>query len=248
MHVKPKLAFHEMMGRLGIGDLHPGGVEASRFLVAELSKHGVKRVLEVGAGIGSTTERMMRSGLHVTPIEPNAVLAGILARRLGMHASPTPFDRFEGPAGAFDAVIAESVFYAFDLRTAFAKVRSLVRPGGLFGFAEMLWTPAAQPDVVAFIHDQTEEIFGIPMAPRTVVTTAGWAAALREAGFSEIAAARLTPAAPDAERHARRRRLALGLLAHPRLLPLFLDYRSHQRIRWAPEGWLENRVAVWRRN
>jgi len=148
--------------------------------------------------------------------------------------------------GAYDAVLSESVFYTFDLPHSFSKVHRLIRSGGLFAFTEMLWTADAKHDVVALLHDQTKEIFGIPMAPRQVVTLADWASALRQAGFSEVITRRIDPAL-DAERHARRARLALGLLTRPRLLPLFLTYRVGRRIERAPAGWLESWMGVWRR-
>ena len=244
----PRLAFHEMMARLGIGDLHPGGREASTFLLAELSKHGVSDVLEVGAGIGKTTERMMRSGFKVTPLEPNSIMQEIFTKRLRIEAGSTPFEDFETSEGSYDAIISESVFYAFDLRSSLAKAHRLLRPGGFFGFAEMLWTDAAKPDVIAFIHDQTKQIFGIPMASREPVTSAKWGNALRDAGFSPVARMNLNPTGTDREQRVRRTRLALGLLRHPGLISLFLSYRSHQMLGWAPPTWIENHVAVWRRD
>jgi hypothetical protein len=30
-------------------------------------------------------------------------------------------------------------------------------------------------------------------------------------------------------------------------LPLFLEYRAYRRIRWAPSGWVESWMAVYRR-
>jgi SAM-dependent methyltransferase len=236
------------MGRLGIGDLHPGGREASRFLLAELSKHRVKQVLEVGAGIGNTTELMMRSGLEVTSLEPNPILHKILTDRLRIAAGSTPFEDFEDADGSYDAVISESVFYALDLPRTLEKTHRLLRRGGLFGFAEMLWTEAAKSDVVAFIHDRTKQMFGIPMAPREPTTAAKWGSALRAEGFSEVATMSLDPASRGEAGRGRRLCLALALLRHPSLLPSFLTYRSYQQLSWAPSHWLEERVAVWRRN
>ena len=125
------LAYHEMMARLGIGDLHPGGHEASRFLLAELQKNGARQVLEIGAGIGVTTERMMKAGLEVTSLEPNPVMHESLTKRLRVDARATPFESFEAADGSYDALISESVFYAFDVDRGFAKARRLLRPGGV---------------------------------------------------------------------------------------------------------------------
>jgi len=240
-------AYHEMMGLLGVGDLHPGGRRATAFLLDELGKARPRTVLEVGAGAGRTTERMLRLGWRVTPIEPSTVLAHALHARLQIPTHTGPFETFDDALGPFDAAIGEGVFYRLDPETTASKLRRLIRPGGLLAFMDMTWTETAKADVAAFVYDQTLEVFGIPMAPRDVTTARRWAAALRAAGFAELAARTIDPSEFDDDPRERRARVALGLLRHPAMIPLFLQYRSYRRIRWAPPGWLESRMAVWTR-
>ena len=187
--------------------------------------------------------------MDVTPLEPNDLVRGRLTKRLGIQADARSFESFTCGDGAYDAIVDESVLYALDMRATFAKAHRLIRAGGLFAFSEMLWTDAAKPEVVAFIHDQTKEAFGLPMAPRDPTTLAAWDCALREAGFSELVATKVG-AGEAHERHSARRRvrLALRLLRRPALVPIFIKYRSYQQLRWAPPGWLESRVGIWRRN
>jgi SAM-dependent methyltransferase len=243
----PRLAFHEMMGRLGVGDLHPGGRPVSAMFMQELRARGVRRVLEVGAGIGVTTERLLRAGFDVAPLEPNPVLRGELTRRLGIHAHEVPFEDLEEREGSYDAVLAEGVLYALGLERSIAKVHRLLRPGGVLASVDLLWTDAARPEVVAFIHDQTKAAFGIAMAPREVVTSADWDRALRAARFSEVFTRKIASVDSDADLAARRKQVALGLLAHPGLLPLFMTYRTFRKIVWAPPGSLESWALVWTR-
>jgi SAM-dependent methyltransferase len=242
------LAFHELMALLGVGDLHPGGRQATTLLLAELTRHGSRRVLEVGAGIGLTTERMVRSGLEVTAIEPNPILHRLLKQRVSIRALETPFEAFDDRDGSYDAVLAEGVLYKLGPDSSAAKVRRLLRPGGILAFVDMLWTKSAKADVVAFLHDQTNQVFGIPMAPKEVVTWDEWKGVLRGLGFSEVVTRAVDPLALHAERHSRRARIALGLMRRPTLLPLFLDYRSYRRIPFAPPGWLESLTSVWQRS
>jgi SAM-dependent methyltransferase len=244
----PRLAFHEMMGRLGVGDLHPGGRPVSAMFMEELRARGARRVLEVGAGIGATTERLLRAGFDVAPLEPNPVLRGELTRRLGVRVHEKPFEDFDDKGGSYDAVLAEGVFYALGLDRSIAKVHRLLRPGGVLASVDLLWTDAARADVVAFIHDQTRDVFGIAMAPREIVTSAHWERALRAASFSEVFTRKIPPAEFDADLAARRRQIALGLLAHPGLVRLFMTYRAYRKISWAPPGWLESWALVWTRD
>jgi SAM-dependent methyltransferase len=218
----------------------------SGLFVDQLRAHGARRVLEVGAGIGASTERLLDAGFEVAPLEPNPVLHAVLEKRLGIRAYATTFEAFDDREGAYDAVLAEGVFYALGMQTSVAKLQRLLRPGGLFAAVDLMWTDTAKPDAVALIHDQTKEVFGIPMAPREIVTSSDWARALRAARFSEVFSCKIDPHA-DAEGKVRRLRVALGLLLHPELIPLFLTYRLYGKISWTPPGWLESWATVWTR-
>jgi SAM-dependent methyltransferase len=241
------IAYHEMMGLLGVGDLHPAGHVSTEFLLGELERTHPESVLEVGAGVGWTTDRMLKRGWKVTPVEPSAVLARALTKRLRIPVAVGTFEDFDGAGAPFDAVIGEGAFYRLAPQPTVAKLARLLRPGGLFAVVDMTWTPSANPDVVAFIHDQTKDLFGIPMAPREVVTASTWADALRAGGFEEIVTKTIDPAAFDAAPGAQRARTAAGLLRRPYLLPLFLRYGAYNRIRWTPAGWAECWMAVWKR-
>jgi SAM-dependent methyltransferase len=240
-----RLAFHEVMGVLGIGDLHPGGPAATALLLGELAKGRPRVVLEVGAGIGLTTQRMLGLGWRVVPIEPNDILRRELEARLRIHADVNSLDAFVGGEGSFDAVIGESAFYGMNLAAAFGKVRHLLRPGGLLASVDMVWTDLADPAVAARIHDETREIFGIPMASRDRLTWSDWKALLNEAGFV-AAIQRKLPA--DASGTQRDRHVTLAsVLRHPLAVAQLLRYRFLTRARRVPPGWLETWVAVWRR-
>jgi SAM-dependent methyltransferase len=242
-----KPAYHELMALLGVGDLHPGGVPATEFLLGELAKASPRTVLEVGAGAGRTTERMLKRGWRVTAVEPSAVMCARLEARCGISARQASFESFDAGEDRFDAVIGESVFYALEPRRSVAKIRGLLRPGGLLALSDMIWTDAATADAAASVHDRTAQAFGIPMAPRDARAWAGWRSALGEAGFEEIVTRRVEPGAGEPARWARRARVALGLLTHPGLFPLYLSYRAHQGRAWAPQGWLESWLSIWRR-
>jgi hypothetical protein len=80
------------------------------------------------------------------------------------------------------------------------------------------------------------------------VTSAHWERALRAASFSEVFTRKIPSVDFDVDRAARRKQVALGLLAHPGLLPLFLTYRTYRKIAWAPPGWLESWALLWTRS
>jgi len=246
MSMMKRLAFHEALGVLNVGDLHPGGAAASEYLVSEIERIRPRRVLEVGAGIGFTTARMLKRGWTVTPLEPSEVLRRRLRRRVGFAVAPSRFETFEGEPSSFDAVIGESAFYGMDVASAFAKVNALLRRGGVFASLDMLWTAQAQAPLVAQIHDETKRIFGIPVASRTVLTWSDWKTLLRSAGFEEIDSRRLPPGSLYADW---KTKLTI-LTSAPRHPVAFAQYLKHRYLALAPRvpaGWTETWMALWRK-
>jgi SAM-dependent methyltransferase len=240
------LAFHEVLGVLGVGDLHPGGPEATEFLLAELEKGNPRTVLEVGAGIGTTTGRMMRRGWRVVPIEPSDVLRAKLERTLGIEAHAGGFESFEANSGTFDAVIGESVFYGTDLRRSFEKAHRLLRSGGLLASLDTVWTAEASPDRVANLYDETKRIFGIPVGSRQALTWSDWRVILAETGFAAVVEKQI-PAGSLRKSKGTRRKILRSAVQHPLAFIQHLNHRRGYRINRIPPGWTETWMGVWKR-
>lgn len=232
------------MGLLRVGDLHPGGPLATDFLLRQLDQGRAIRVLEIGAGIGRTTERMLRRGWRVTAIEPNAILRASLVRRLGIGAYPADFESFESTE-PFDAVIAESVIYGMPLADTFARIHRLLKPGGLFGFVDILWTECADPSAVGDIYERTLKVFGIPMISRDAHTWPTWCKLLEQAGFVSFAEY-LLPRRLPARGESTWSLLTNGV-RHPRAFAQFIRYRKNSLAVYVPPEWLDAWAAVWKR-
>jgi SAM-dependent methyltransferase len=233
------------MAILGVGDLHPGGLFATDTLLCELARIEPRRVLEVGAGIGLTTERMIKRGWQVTPIEPNYVMRKILDGRLGIEAYPKDLATFTD-RHLYDAVIAESVLYKMDLPRALSQLSRLLRPGGLLALNDMVWTNAAEPSIASIVHDETKRRFGIPMTSKEMLRWSDWKRVLVDAGFVEIFEERLSSDL-NGPNVSRRWQLLFGGLRHPLAFKQYLTYRRGNRLKWAPPGWLESWISIWRR-
>jgi SAM-dependent methyltransferase len=240
------LAFHEALGLLNVGDLHPGGAPATEFLLNELAKGDPRMVLEVGAGIGATTERMIRRGWQVVPIEPSGVLRRKLERRLRIRAHANTFETFEAADSTFDAVIGESVFYGMDLGKAFEKVHRLLRPGGLLASLDTVWTAQASPEVVSALHDETMRTFGIPVGSRQALTWSDWKTALLGTGFVVMAEKQVPPGSLQKSGHTKRTILK-SAFRHPWAFLQHLKHRRGYRAPRIPPGWTETWMAVWKR-
>jgi SAM-dependent methyltransferase len=95
-----------------------------------------RRILDVGAGIGTFTELALADGRDVTALEPDASFAAALEAEFGAHprarivcATAEAFrDRAPSP---FDAVISFNVLeHIADDESALQAARDLLRPGG----------------------------------------------------------------------------------------------------------------------
>jgi SAM-dependent methyltransferase len=91
-------------------------------------------VLELGAGTGKLTTRLVALGHDVVATDPDPAMLDRLAanlpeaRTLVAHAEELPVgDR------AFDAVVAAQAFHWFDLDRALPEIARVLRPGGRLG-------------------------------------------------------------------------------------------------------------------
>jgi SAM-dependent methyltransferase len=109
-------------------------------LAAELALAPGARVLDLAAGTGKLTVRLLEAGLDVVAVEPQAVLRERLAELIGGERVR------EGVAEAIpladasvDAVTVADGFHWFEHAQALAEIRRVLRPGG--GLAVLVTVP-----------------------------------------------------------------------------------------------------------
>lgn len=232
-----RLGFHQLRGRLGEGDLHPGGADASRRALEWLGPPEGRTLLEVGAGLGLSAARARDAGWHVTALEPDPILAGLLDQDVGLEVLRDPVQQLQGRT--FDAILAESVLFAFDLPTVFPQLRRTLTPDGALVFIDMVWTEAADPAEAARIHDATLAGFGIACASRERWVWSDWERMLVDAGFVVERAERLGAGSPGSSTRTRP-----GTLERLLSLPTRLRHRIVARQTRTPPGWLESWMCM----
>jgi trans-aconitate methyltransferase len=98
-----------------------------------LDRHST--VLELGCGTGKLTELLVGRGLRVHAVEPGANLVEEARRRLGptdsVHFEIARFEDAELPEQAYDGVFSATAFHWLEPAVSWAKVASLLKPGGL---------------------------------------------------------------------------------------------------------------------
>lgn len=208
------------MGLLGREDVHPGGAAASEALLDALGEPAPgARIVDLGAGAGGTSKRLVQRGWDVIAVEPDADLRGVLLS-LGLDGRDGRAESLDEVVGerAVDAVIAESVLYMTDLERAFAAVRRSLAPGGRLALVDMLWVPGVSPEVAAAAHDRSVSHFGIAVASRRNLAWADWRRLLDEAGFDVEFERRVGNGAQGHASRVHLRRALPALLRRPSLV------------------------------
>ena len=237
------LKYHQFRGRLGMGDLHPGGAPATAHILRQLHARRVERVLEVGAGIGNTAVRMLDLGWDITALEPDPILFEALRKRLGHRARRESF-LDHATAVAYDAIVAESVFCMLDVSRALTQARSLLKSGGYLAFVEAVWTDGVSAAQSSAWHEQTLSLFGMPVGSRERITWADWLRLLHDFGFETQCAERLPRGAAGHPPTASPRASIVAVLRDPRLVLWMARYRARKRTARIPSGVLESWIFV----
>jgi SAM-dependent methyltransferase len=126
-------------------ELRPGYPDAVvRFLLGDPPR----RVLDLGAGTGLLTERLLAAGHDVVAVDPSAeMLAELTARLPGIAAHVGPAERIPLPDAAVDAVVAGQAAHWFQPAGAAAEMRRVLRPGGVVG---LVWN--TRDERVPWVH------------------------------------------------------------------------------------------------
>lgn len=96
-----------------------------------LIPHGASDVLEIGAGTGILTRLLAERVDHVTAVEPDDRMRGVLARHAsGVEVLAGRAEELPAASSSCDLVIAASAWHWVDEERAVPEVARVLRPGG----------------------------------------------------------------------------------------------------------------------
>lgn len=102
--------------------------------------HRVRSALDLGAGTGKFTERLVERADHVVAVEPSEPMLAVLRAKLpSVEAILGSAERLPVGDGAVDVVTVAQAFHWFDREPACAEIRRVLVPGGVLG---LLWNRA----------------------------------------------------------------------------------------------------------
>lgn len=98
---------------------------------------GARDVLDLGAGTGKLTSRLIERGLNVVAVDPIAELLDVLRTTLpDTPALSGSAEQIPLPDNSIDAVLVAQAWHWFDPDRAAAEIARVLRPGGRLG---LLW-------------------------------------------------------------------------------------------------------------
>ncbi|HEY5151771.1 MAG TPA: class I SAM-dependent methyltransferase [Mycobacterium sp.] len=99
-----------------------------------LLPRAARDVLDLGAGTGKLTTRLVERGLHVVAVDPIAEMLELLSSALpDTPALLGTAEQIPLPDNSVDAVLVAQAWHWFDPERAVAEVARVLRPGGRLG-------------------------------------------------------------------------------------------------------------------
>lgn len=131
------------------------------------------RVLEIGAGSGQATKRLLELAASVVAVEPSDALAQELRARLsgarGLEVVVATFEDIEFASASFDLVAVATAFHWLDPEPSLPKVAAALTPGG---WLALWWNVFGDPDWPDPFHDATDGLLR-SLAPSPSAGTGG---------------------------------------------------------------------------
>jgi SAM-dependent methyltransferase len=160
--------------------------EVYDILAARCGLRAGASVVEIGAGTGLVTRRLVAAGARIVAVEPDPNMAAHLAAVVSgeVQIIRGTFEQAALPHDGFDLAVAAASFHWVDQTAGLAKLGQVIRPGG---WAALWWTIFDDPD--------RQDAFRDALAIRTGDGDPG---GQRNAGFELDAAARCRDLAEQA--------------------------------------------------
>lgn len=245
-------SYLELEAALGTPAVHPGGAQATSYLITQIRVSAGSRALDLGCGSGATAQAVASLGVAVAAVDIlPAMLEAASRRQPSPGAAPVWIVLADVSAGlpfadeCFDAAWSESALALVDTPRALAGCVRTLRPSGRLVVNERIWRAGTSADEAARINELSRRCFGIPAATAKPIDCAGWNELLTAAGTTVTGVTRVDDVAPERERPLPRREWLTRqrrYLSPPQTLVRSLRWRwlaRRHRSQWARlESWI----------
>lgn len=124
-------------------------------------------VLDIGCGTGIQARQLETAGARVVGIEPDPRMAAY-ARSHGLEVEESRFEDWAAAGRTFDAAIAAQAWHWVDPAAGAAKVKTVLRPGGLFAAFWHVFD-APEPIGAALVEAVRDVVPDLPFDPAALM-------------------------------------------------------------------------------
>ena len=111
--------------------------EVDSWLSGDLGLHENQTALDLGAGTGKFTKRLLATGAHVCAIDPvPAMLERLKRQHVDLDVRTGSAEAIPFGDAAFDVVVCAQSFHWFAAEDAIVEIRRILKPGGRLG---LIW-------------------------------------------------------------------------------------------------------------
>lgn len=164
---------------------YPAAIDT--WLAGTLGLRPGQRVVDLGAGTGKFTARLVATGADIIAVEPvDAMRARLVATLQSVRALAGTAEAIPLPDASVDAVVCAQAFHWFATASTLTEIRRVLRPGGMLG---LIWnardeTPAWSAKLTALIAPYEGD------TPR--FSSGAWRSAFPHPGFGSLEEQRFT--------------------------------------------------------
>ena len=135
-------------------------------LVTRCGLETATRVLEIGAGSGQATRRLLETDATIVAVEPSESLAAEMRRQLAssrLEVVVSPFEDANLPEASFDLAVSATAFHWLDVHRGLDIVHRTLRHGG---WIALWWNVFGDPELPDPFHDATQSLLsGLAPSP-----------------------------------------------------------------------------------
>jgi SAM-dependent methyltransferase len=172
--------------------LHPGGTEATDFLISSLPElPSGSTVLEIGCGTGGTALRLLdQSDIRYVGVDASPMMLRRARTRLSRHTDRIVLirldltrDELALQPGTVDMIVAESVCAILDAQSIIGQCHRLLKQGGTLAINDRIWSSGVTSSDRIRLNDLSKRMYGFHAAPDSPADSSEWIGMLNDSGF-----------------------------------------------------------------
>lgn len=192
------MTYFDLMGKLGMEFLHPGGKASTEMLIKELEPGMTKKILEIGCGTGATAVSISkRFKPYMVAVDASESMLRAAKQRAFISFGLGKIDfvkvdrtgKLPFSDASFDAVYSESVIGVSGescIPVLMSEISRVLKPGGRLVCNDAIWNQHANREEIEYLTNLGLRDFGFSVCSSKPAYLNEWIDAYKAAGLSSV--------------------------------------------------------------